>query len=46
MEYDNEMTYTSEDGQVQKMKVLNTLIHEELGKIEYIFTDKVILLLK
>ena len=22
------------------MKVLNTMIHEELGKIEYIFTDK------
>ncbi|KAL4513065.1 hypothetical protein ABPG72_017750 [Tetrahymena utriculariae] len=39
MEYDVEMHYL-EDGEVQKMKVLNTMIHEELGKIDYIFTDK------
>ena len=37
IEFDEEMYYVEEK---QGMKVLNTMIHEELGKIEYIFTDK------
>lgn len=35
MEFDDEMSSES-----KPFKVLNTLIHEELGKIEYVFSDK------
>jgi hypothetical protein len=34
------MVYYNE-GKKYPIKVINTLIHEDLGKIEYVFTDKV-----
>ncbi|EGR30477.1 p-type ATPase, putative [Ichthyophthirius multifiliis] len=39
IEFDSEMVYYNE-GIKYPIKVINTLIHEDLGKIEYIFTDK------
>ena len=36
MEVDEKM----KEGDGQKFKALNTMIHEELGRVEYIFTDK------
>lgn len=35
MEFDEQM-----QSENQPFRVLNTMIHEELGKIEYVFTDK------
>lgn len=35
MEFDEQM-----QNENQPFRVLNTMIHEELGKIEYVFTDK------
>jgi len=40
MEYDELMYYQAPNEPISKMKVLNTLIHEELGKVDVIFTDK------
>jgi phospholipid-translocating ATPase len=41
IEYDERMFYKdSETGKIHKHQVLNTLIHEDLGRVQYILTDK------